>query len=145
MSDKPIDMVLHCPRCGRQHIDAPDEAKGWDNPAHRSHLCGHCNYIWRPCDQPTNGVLALQTKGEKDMDPIQWEPIKKVGISHPYRDRVFNRKCYVRGFDVDDGAAVLVELCDDDGDISGEIVTREWSELMPFEESKVEQLKLFGG
>lgn len=65
----PIDMVLHCPACGLQHIDAPEgpceagqckysEDVGvparcaigceymqpgsprWTNPPHRSHLCG---------------------------------------------------------------------------------------------------------
>ena len=38
----PIDMVLHCPACGLQHIDGPDErTPGWTNAPHRSHLC-HC-------------------------------------------------------------------------------------------------------
>ena len=28
MGDKPIDMVLHCPACGQQHIDAPEPECG---------------------------------------------------------------------------------------------------------------------
>lgn len=63
---QPIDMVLHCPACGMQHVDAPDEVPGqpilksapttehphkmvqvgtytaqgeWTNPPHKSHLC----------------------------------------------------------------------------------------------------------
>lgn len=73
----PIDMVLHCPACGLQHIDK-DEAAGmlafdvacygepWRNPPHRSHLCHGCGHIWRPADVPTNGVAAVQTKGKAD-------------------------------------------------------------------------------
>jgi hypothetical protein len=71
---KPIDMVLHCPACGMQHIDAPDEhpelrdihVKPWDNPPHRSHLCAGCGHIWRPADVPTNGVQAVKTRGKAD-------------------------------------------------------------------------------
>lgn len=72
-------MVLFCPDCGRQHIDAPeyegDEARrrwhsgkpmGWANPPHRSHLCRGCGHIWRPADVPTNGVAAVKTKGKAD-------------------------------------------------------------------------------
>ena len=87
----PIDMILHCPSCGKQHVDAPDEVKGvhrpeewgspkqltcscgnpdpnhvWENPPHRSHLCHGCGNIWRPADVPTNGVLHIQTSGKND-------------------------------------------------------------------------------
>jgi hypothetical protein len=61
-----IPMVLHCPACGLQHIDAPDESKGWMNPPHRSHLCHHCGYVWRPADVFTQGVQAITTRGEND-------------------------------------------------------------------------------
>lgn len=74
-AEQPIDMVLHCPACGLQHIDAPDtepsahpdgrESK-WDNPPHRSHLCHGCGHIWRPADVPTNGVAAVKTRGKND-------------------------------------------------------------------------------
>nr|WP_037506065.1 hypothetical protein [Rhizorhabdus wittichii] len=73
--DVPIDMVLHCPACGLQHIDTPDlapvqhedgSASLWDNPPHRSHLCHGCGHIWRPADVPTNGVEYVQTKGKAD-------------------------------------------------------------------------------
>jgi hypothetical protein len=73
---EPIDMVLHCPACHAQHIDAPSfkaradkygaEMDVWTNPPHRSHLCHACGHIWRPADVPTNGVRAVQTKGKKD-------------------------------------------------------------------------------
>lgn len=72
----PIDMVLHCPACGLQHIDSPDADDGqtvrdlgverWTNPPHRSHLCHGCGHVWRPADVPTNGVAAVKTKGKID-------------------------------------------------------------------------------
>lgn len=78
----PIDMILHCPKCGMQHIDAPDRLEQiihresgtvvdeqWTNPPHRSHLCHGCGCIWRPADVPTNGVLAITTRGKADTWP----------------------------------------------------------------------------
>jgi hypothetical protein len=62
----PIDVVLHCPRCGLLHVDAPEPASGWTNPPHKSHLCHDCGLVWRPADVPTNGVEAVATRGEKD-------------------------------------------------------------------------------
>jgi hypothetical protein len=83
MCDNPIDMVLHCPQCHTQHIDAPEPGQlisggpsagrvrpGWDNPPHRSHLCHHCHTIWRPADVPTNGVPSVKTRGKRD----NWSP-----------------------------------------------------------------------
>ena len=66
MSDSPIDMLLFCPICGEQHVDAPQPEKNWDNPPHRSHECQFCGHVWRPADVPTNGVIKIQTKGERD-------------------------------------------------------------------------------
>lgn len=78
----PIDIILHCPNCGTQHIDEPeicpvcengevgcDHDSLWTNPPHRSHFCSHCRHIWRPADVPTNGVKEIKTKG-KDDSPI---------------------------------------------------------------------------
>ena len=75
----PINMVLFCPACGVQHIDAPEKGelisggpnagrvrRGWTNLPHKSHLCASCDHIWRPADVPTNGVAAVQTKGNDD-------------------------------------------------------------------------------
>lgn len=71
---KPIDMVLHCPACGMQHVDAPDErTPGWVNEPHRSHLCHNCSHVWRPADAPTNGVAAVKTKGKAD-SPVAQAP-----------------------------------------------------------------------
>lgn len=74
----PIPMVLHCPRCGMQHIDEADDDNEqtvrdpglWTNPPHRSHLCHGCGTIWRPADVPTTGVASITTKGKADT----WEP-----------------------------------------------------------------------
>lgn len=69
----PIDMVLVCPKCNTQHIDAPDEPgtamagiPRWTNPPHRSHKCHCCGHVWRPSDVETNGVAAVKTKGKSD-------------------------------------------------------------------------------
>lgn len=64
----PIDMVLHCPNCGMQHVDKPDPERGWMNPPHKSHLCLQCNAIWRVAPVPTNGVPSLP-RGEFDNWP----------------------------------------------------------------------------
>lgn len=75
---EPIPMILHCPACGLQHIDEPDErTPDWSNPPHRSHLCHGCGHIWRPADVPTTGVAAIQTKGKADSLP----PISPRGVS----------------------------------------------------------------
>lgn len=65
-----IPMVLHCPRCGTQHID--EATAEWDNPPHRSHACQKdgCGCIWRPADVPTTGVATISTKGKSD----NWAP-----------------------------------------------------------------------
>ncbi len=75
MMREPIPMVLFCPKCGAQHVDAADTdstvyADGhesrWENPPHRSHLCHACGCIWRPADVPTTGVANTETRGKAD-------------------------------------------------------------------------------
>lgn len=77
---EPVPMILHCPKCGLQHIDAPEvlpmsrqvcgldnmRPLEWTNPPHRSHLCHGCGHVWRPADVPTEGVAAIQTRGSND-------------------------------------------------------------------------------
>lgn len=65
----PVPMLLLCPSCGEQHIDAPEPENGWTNPPHKSHLCHNCGEVWRPADVPTTGVRALQTRGKADTWP----------------------------------------------------------------------------
>lgn len=54
---EPVAMLLFCPRCDRQHVDAADV------PEHCSHECQGCGYTWRPADVPTTGVRTLETCG----------------------------------------------------------------------------------
>lgn len=97
---KPIDMVLYCPNCGEQHVDAPephckmgvecdesgccyaemngapDRCERWTNPPHRSHLCHSCGTIWRPADVPTNGVTEIKTQGKADSWVVRAEEVR---------------------------------------------------------------------
>jgi hypothetical protein len=66
---QPIPMVLHCPSCGEQHVDAPEPASGWTNPPHKSHLCHGCGEVWRPADVATTGVQEITTRGKADTWP----------------------------------------------------------------------------
>jgi len=79
---EPIPMLLHCPKCHTQHIDAPESDEDytkhlshggfdnqWDNPPHRSHLCHHCGTVWRPADVATTGVASIETRGKADTWP----------------------------------------------------------------------------
>lgn len=61
---RPIDIILHCPSCERQHIDRPFGS--WKNHPHKSHLCESCGCIWRPSDRETNGVAEIHTRGKDD-------------------------------------------------------------------------------
>lgn len=81
---KPIPMILFCPACRCQHIDAPEE--NWTNPPHRSHLCKFCGWVWRPADVFTTGVAEIKTRGKNDRTPAlrgvasdrpQWKHLKR--------------------------------------------------------------------
>jgi hypothetical protein len=74
----PIDMILFCTQCGRQHLDEPQPEKNWDNPPHRSHECQHCGHVWRPADVPTNGVAEIKTKGLRDHRIGQFKPYEQI-------------------------------------------------------------------
>ena len=56
---KPIPMMLFCPRCHEQHVDAPEPEKGWTNPPHATHTCQHCGTLWRPSNHNTTGVFHI--------------------------------------------------------------------------------------
>lgn len=88
----PIPMILYCPLCGTQHIDAPEThhldleldragmdssySASWNNPPHRSHLCHSCGAIWRPADVPTVGVARIETRGKADT----FDPTKPIDL-----------------------------------------------------------------
>jgi hypothetical protein len=66
----PIPLILFCPVCQMQHIDAPKPEIGWDDPPHKSHECQGCKTVWRPCDLPTTGVKEIGTRGKADTWPM---------------------------------------------------------------------------
>lgn len=82
----PIPMVLHCPACGLQHVDAAEPERGWTNPPHRSHLCHGCGSVWRPADVPTTGVQAVTTRGSVDnlVDQPARVPAEVAAAFHAY-------------------------------------------------------------
>lgn len=85
----PIDMILFCPKCHEQHIDAPepdnckncgavsyfhtappqakrangacDNFEPWLNAPHKKHRCHNCNHVFKPANVATNGVESLQS------------------------------------------------------------------------------------
>lgn len=61
--DPVVDIVIFCPQCGNQHVDAPEESIGWTNPPHRKHKCHTCGHLWRPFPYWTNGVERTRTDG----------------------------------------------------------------------------------
>lgn len=83
---EPVALLLFCPRCEAQHVDASERDSHawckvcksppaapcyegctvWQNPPHRSHKCHHCNYVWRPADVFTTGIEQLETRGAND-------------------------------------------------------------------------------
>lgn len=69
-SPAPVPLLLYCPACGLQHVDAPDEAKNWSNPPHRSHECQGCGHVWRPADVATVGVAEIRSCGRLDRSPV---------------------------------------------------------------------------
>ena len=88
----PVGMLLFCPHCGMQHIDAPEPDTGWTNPPHKSHKCHGCGCIWRPADVPTDGVVNIRTRGSADTWGATWvgrvakaapAPAPDAGNLHP--------------------------------------------------------------
>jgi len=62
----PLPVVIFCPNCRTQHIDAPAPERDWDNPPHRSHECTACGFTFRVADVPTEGVKEITTRGQHD-------------------------------------------------------------------------------
>ncbi|MBM2769880.1 Lar family restriction alleviation protein [Burkholderia anthina] len=88
----PIPMLLFCPRCGEQHIDAPEEHEydaglstrmevSWTNPPHRSHRCHACYCSWRPADVATIGVASIETRGKEDTWTAEQGSIADVDLA----------------------------------------------------------------
>ena len=51
----PIPMLLHCPMCGKRHVDRGEFA----TKPHHTHSCQHCGVTWRPAVVHTVGVRFL--------------------------------------------------------------------------------------
>lgn len=93
ITEPTYDMVIFCPACHQQHIDAPEPCrmcdgtgtrispKGaitsmvcnacdgtgqWTNRPHKSHTCHYCGIVFRLADFCTNGVAEIKTKGKDD-------------------------------------------------------------------------------
>lgn len=78
---RPVDMLLFCPKCVTQHIDAPNAEKNWTNPPHRSHECQACQHVWRPADVATNGVAEIKTRGERDGSAVPDHEASPIDVS----------------------------------------------------------------
>lgn len=53
--EPPVPMLLHCPICGKQHLDVGEFA----TRRHTTHACQHCGLVWRPAIVATVGVEFL--------------------------------------------------------------------------------------
>lgn len=74
----PIDMVLYCPKCGLQHLDAPDErTPDWTNPPH----CGDCP-TKDECKEKNDCQVMRQIRHGNHWGVPQGEPIKAWEILH---------------------------------------------------------------
>jgi transposase-like protein len=65
-AEQPIPMLIHCPLCGKRHIDLGPFA----TEPHSSHACQHCGHVWKPALEPTVGVQFLpgyKDKGRVDL------------------------------------------------------------------------------
>ncbi len=63
MDNKPIPMLLWCPKCGARHIDEGEFA----TKPHHTHACQECGLVWRPALAYTIGVQFLP--GFKNIEP----------------------------------------------------------------------------
>ncbi|VWC53833.1 hypothetical protein BLA9940_02106 [Burkholderia aenigmatica] len=116
----PIPMLLFCPRCGTQHVDAPETEPGrlissgpnagravapnvtWNNPPHRSHLCHACGIVWRPADVATVGVKSIETRGKADTwaDDTPWIGHNRPAALAPANERAALPIGYIRADDL---------------------------------------------
>lgn len=67
---EPAAMLLYCPRCQKQHIDAPEPESDWTNPPHATHTCGGCGLNWRPSNINTVGVAEIECLEPKHAERI---------------------------------------------------------------------------
>ena len=79
MSTEPIDMILHCPKCGHQHVDAPE-------PKHVLYTDADADRPKEICDQNGSVVLDLCKRcgrGESELSEPCWtNPAHKSHLCH---------------------------------------------------------------
>ena len=61
------DVVTHCPKCGKIHLDEGE----WYNRPHKTHLCQHCGELWRYAEVYTRGVATLGPSSDDQTAPAQ--------------------------------------------------------------------------
>lgn len=88
---QPIPMLMFCPQCGLQHVDAPSAAREWENPPHRSHECQGCGHVWRHADVHTTGVLEIATRGIRDGSPFPRRARRRYKHACPFCGHVSMR------------------------------------------------------
>lgn len=75
---KPVPLVLYCPECGAQHVDAGE----WATRPHKTHQCQSCKAEWRPFLYATVGVIdnAIQAKPDSaEQVPVAFRIPNKYG------------------------------------------------------------------
>lgn len=85
--EAPINMLLFCPSCGAQHVDAPDG--DWTNPPHRSHLCAACGIIWSAEMARVIRELLLDRENNRDEHIAireAWKDLRKSASPDPARE-----------------------------------------------------------
>jgi hypothetical protein len=95
-ASSPVGVLLFCPDCKEQHIDAPEPENDWDNPPHKSHKCHNCGIVWRPADMQTYGVEKIETRGADDTWPfLRFVPLlveEESTFEHPRLTKIFHKK-----------------------------------------------------
>lgn len=79
MTQSPVPMLLFCPRCQLQHVDAPTF------PPHATHKCAGCELLWRPSNINTVGISVLAAEEPKHLERIRasYPRIHPQGVDIP--------------------------------------------------------------
>ncbi len=129
-ADKPLQLVMYCPRCQTQHIDEP-----WTAP-HITHHCSSCNANWSPARTATMGVpgvprTALDNwppcdptrfsgNATRDSDGYLWHPnlpeVPGDTPIQPYLDQI-GWECHFSDMEAE-CTEEQIEACNETGDCS---------------------------
>jgi hypothetical protein len=90
----PETLVLHCPRCGKLHLDTLEpDGTDWSKRPHKTHLCKNtpfgantgCGHEWRPKETPTVGVSPPVERehgpliSRKACRQLAWDWLRRAG------------------------------------------------------------------